>query len=139
MMMDGTINHLSHLLPSPGQQPLPPPYQLIVIKCDFSNFFTCFPKVKKEHLNRSINFLVDELKYVDKGQAEDRVFFVSAQEVGCWIFYIGVYKDQLQTTLNKSSNFCYCYVKRNIIQDTRINISIWTVPTYPSPDPTTVN
>ena len=89
--------------------------------------------MKKEQLNRSINFLVDELKYVDKGQAEDRVFFVSAQEVGCWIFYIGVYKDQLQTTLNKSSNFCYCYVKRNIIQDTRINIGIWTTAHLPLP------
>ncbi|XP_066024297.1 mitofusin-2 isoform X2 [Pocillopora verrucosa] len=36
--------------------------------------------VKNQHLSRSISFLVDELKCVDKGKAEDRVFFVSAKE-----------------------------------------------------------
>lgn len=36
--------------------------------------------VKNQHLSRNISFLVDELKCVDKGQAEDRVFFVSAKE-----------------------------------------------------------
>ncbi|CAH3150204.1 unnamed protein product [Pocillopora meandrina] len=36
--------------------------------------------VKDQHLSRSISFLADELKCVDKGQVEDRVFFVSAKE-----------------------------------------------------------
>ena len=61
--------------------------------------------MKNQHLTRSISFLVDELKCVDKGKAEDRVFFVSAKEVSCWILYIRVYKDQLQITLNKSLSF----------------------------------
>ncbi|XP_066025138.1 mitofusin-2-like isoform X2 [Pocillopora verrucosa] len=37
-------------------------------------------QVKSQHLSRSISFLVDELKCANKGQAEDRVFFVSAKE-----------------------------------------------------------
>ena len=61
--------------------------------------------MKNQHLTRSISFLVDELKCVDKGKAEDRVFFVSAKEVSCRILYIRVYKDQLQITLNKSLSF----------------------------------
>lgn len=36
--------------------------------------------VKNQHLDRNISFLVDELKCVDRAQAEDRVFFVSAKE-----------------------------------------------------------
>ncbi|XP_073249397.1 mitofusin-2-like [Porites lutea] len=36
--------------------------------------------VKNQHLERNISFLVDELKCVDRAQAEDRVFFVSAKE-----------------------------------------------------------
>nr|XP_058965654.1 mitofusin-2-like [Pocillopora verrucosa] len=36
--------------------------------------------VKNQHLSRSTNFLVDELKCVDKELAKDRVFFVSAKE-----------------------------------------------------------
>ncbi|XP_022096331.1 mitofusin-2-like isoform X1 [Acanthaster planci] len=36
--------------------------------------------VKKQHLQRNIEFLVDELKVVTRQQAEDRVFFVSAKE-----------------------------------------------------------
>ena len=74
---------------NPLTPPPPPPthYQLMVIRCDFSHFFYCFLKVKEERLRESTSFLVDELKYVlDKGQAEDRVFFVSAQAVSCWIF-----------------------------------------------------
>ena len=47
--------------------------------------------MKDQHLSGSISFLVDELKCVDKGHAEDRVFFVSAKEVSCWISYIRVY------------------------------------------------
>ena len=77
--------------------------------------------MKNQHLSRSISFLVDELKCVDKGKAEDRVFFVSAKEVSCGLFYITVYMDQLQITLKKSSNFCYCYAKRNRKQDTPLN------------------
>ena len=95
---------------------------MMVTKCDFLNFFTCFFKVKNQHLSRSTNFLVDDLQCVDKGQAEDRVFFVSAKEVSCWIFYIRVYKDQLQITLNKSSSFCYCYTKRHLTYRTHLLI-----------------
>lgn len=36
--------------------------------------------VHKQHLDRNIAFLVDELKVVSRQQAEDRVFFVSAKE-----------------------------------------------------------
>ena len=61
--------------------------------------------MKNQHLSQSTNFLVDELQCVDKELAEDRVFFVSAKEVSCWIFCIRVYKDQLQITRNKSSSF----------------------------------
>ena len=57
--------------------------------CEFNrNFVTVhvsflFPlmQVKNQHLERNITFLVDELKCVDRAQAEDRVFFVSAKEV----------------------------------------------------------
>ena len=132
MMMGGITSHLSHLPTSPWKttclppSPLPPNYQMMVIKCDFLNFFfSCFLKVKNQHLSRSISFLVDELKCVDKGKAEDRVFFVSAKEVSYWLFYIAVYKDQLLITLKKSSNFCYCYAKRNIKQDTPLNWFIY--------------
>ena len=99
------------------------------MKCNFLKFFTCFLKVKDQHLSRSISFLVDELQCVDKGQAEDRVFFVSAKEVSCWILYIRVYKDQLQITLNKSSSFCYNYPKRNVTQVTPLSLFIY-FPTF---------
>ena len=131
-MMGGTTNHLSHfpLDNNPFPSPLPPPhFKMMVIKCDFLKFFTCFLKVKDQHLSRSISFLVDELHCVDKGQAEDRVFFVSAKEVSCWILYIRVYKDQLQITLNKSSSFCYNYPKRNITQVTPLSLFIY-FPTF---------
>ncbi|XP_072164563.1 mitofusin-2-like [Diadema setosum] len=36
--------------------------------------------VKKQHLERDIKFLVEELKVVNESQAKDRVFFVSAKE-----------------------------------------------------------
>ncbi|XP_067658525.1 mitofusin-2-like isoform X1 [Haliotis asinina] len=36
--------------------------------------------VRKQHMERNIEFFVDELKVVDKKTAEDRVFFVSARE-----------------------------------------------------------
>ncbi|XP_042901071.1 transmembrane GTPase Marf [Parasteatoda tepidariorum] len=38
-------------------------------------------KVRKQHMDRSVNFLVDELKVANRSQAENRVFFVSAKEV----------------------------------------------------------
>lgn len=40
----------------------------------------CFHKVRTQHMERNIQFLVDELKVVDKKEGEDRVFFVSARE-----------------------------------------------------------
>ena len=114
--------------PPPGQQPFlppsPPHHHMMAIMYAFEIFFSCFPKVKDQHLSRNISFLVDELQCVDKGQAEDRVFFVSAKEVGCLIFDIWAYKHQLQITLNKSVSFCYCYAKSNLIQDTSLNLFI---------------
>ena len=104
--------------------PPSPPLSYDGNKVCFLNFFSCSLKVKDQHLSRNISFLVDELQCVDKGQAEDRVFFVSAKEVGCLIFDIRVYKDQLQITLNKSVSFCYCYAKSNLIQDTSLNLFI---------------
>ena len=44
-------------------------------------FLFSLMQVKNQHLERNISFLVDELKCVDRAQAEDRVFFVSAKEV----------------------------------------------------------
>uniref|UniRef100_A0A2R5LML6 Putative mitochondrial assembly regulatory factor n=2 Tax=Ornithodoros turicata TaxID=34597 RepID=A0A2R5LML6_9ACAR len=38
-------------------------------------------KVRKQHLERNLAFLVDELHVTNRQQAEDRVFFVSAKEV----------------------------------------------------------
>ncbi|KAH7958230.1 hypothetical protein HPB49_000119 [Dermacentor silvarum] len=38
-------------------------------------------EVRKQHLERNVAFLVDELKVANRQQAEDRVFFVSAREV----------------------------------------------------------
>ncbi|KAG7282860.1 hypothetical protein CRUP_020698 [Coryphaenoides rupestris] len=40
-----------------------------------------FHKVRKQHMDRCINFLVEELKVVDRQQAPNRIFFVSAKEV----------------------------------------------------------
>lgn len=37
--------------------------------------------VRKQHTDRCVNFLVDELKVVDRDQAPNRIFFVSAKEV----------------------------------------------------------
>ncbi|CAG6021995.1 unnamed protein product [Menidia menidia] len=39
-----------------------------------------FP-VRRQHMDRCTNFLVEELGVVDRGQAGDRIFFVSAKEV----------------------------------------------------------
>uniref|UniRef100_A0A673Z3T9 Mitofusin 1b n=1 Tax=Salmo trutta TaxID=8032 RepID=A0A673Z3T9_SALTR len=37
--------------------------------------------VRKQHTDRCVNFLVEELKVVDREQAPNRIFFVSAKEV----------------------------------------------------------
>uniref|UniRef100_A0AAR2KFN7 Dynamin-type G domain-containing protein n=1 Tax=Pygocentrus nattereri TaxID=42514 RepID=A0AAR2KFN7_PYGNA len=37
--------------------------------------------VRKQHMDRCVNFLVEELKVVDKEQAPNHIFFVSAKEV----------------------------------------------------------
>uniref|UniRef100_A0A1A8LGI4 Mitofusin 1 n=2 Tax=Nothobranchius TaxID=28779 RepID=A0A1A8LGI4_9TELE len=37
--------------------------------------------VRKQHTDRCVNFLVDELKVVERDQAPNRIFFVSAKEV----------------------------------------------------------
>ncbi|XP_054904573.1 mitofusin-2 [Poeciliopsis prolifica] len=38
-------------------------------------------EVRRQHMDRCTNFLVDELGVVDRAQAGDRIFFVSAKEV----------------------------------------------------------
>lgn len=38
-------------------------------------------QVRKQHTDRCVNFLVEELKVVDREQAPNRIFFVSAKEV----------------------------------------------------------
>ncbi|KAK2494203.1 hypothetical protein MC885_003855 [Smutsia gigantea] len=38
-------------------------------------------EVRRQHMERCTSFLVDELGVVDRGQAGDRIFFVSAKEV----------------------------------------------------------
>lgn len=38
-------------------------------------------QVRRQHMDRCTNFLVDELAVVDRAQASDRIFFVSAKEV----------------------------------------------------------
>jgi hypothetical protein len=37
-------------------------------------------QVKKQHTERGIAFLADELKVIDAAEASDRIFFVSARE-----------------------------------------------------------
>ncbi|GIY67568.1 transmembrane GTPase Marf [Caerostris darwini] len=38
-------------------------------------------QIRKQHMDRNVSFLVDELKVVTQSQAEDRIYFVSAKEV----------------------------------------------------------
>ncbi|XP_010767560.1 mitofusin-2-like [Notothenia coriiceps] len=38
-------------------------------------------EVRRQHMDRCSNFLVEELGVVDRAQASDRIFFVSAKEV----------------------------------------------------------
>lgn len=54
--------------------------------CYTSAVFESFPsalmlQVRKQHTDRCVNFLVEELKVVDRDQAPNRIFFVSAKEV----------------------------------------------------------
>lgn len=37
--------------------------------------------MRKQHTDRCVNFLVEELKVVDRDRAPDHIFFVSAKEV----------------------------------------------------------
>ncbi|XP_015784404.1 transmembrane GTPase Marf [Tetranychus urticae] len=41
-------------------------------------------RVRKQHTDRSISFLADELKVVSRSEAPERVFFISAKEVLIW-------------------------------------------------------
>lgn len=41
-------------------------------------------KVRKQHTDRSVSFLAEELRVVPRNKAPDRVFFVSAKEVLLW-------------------------------------------------------
>lgn len=43
--------------------------------------FLFIPQVRRQHMERCTSFLVDELGVVDRTQAGDRIFFVSAKEV----------------------------------------------------------
>lgn len=40
-----------------------------------------FPQVRRQHMERCLTFLVDELKVIDPVEARNRIFFVSAKEV----------------------------------------------------------
>jgi len=44
-------------------------------------YFDMLSQVRRQHMDRCTNFLVDELGVVDRAQASDRIFFVSAKEV----------------------------------------------------------
>ena len=44
-------------------------------------FVRFIPQVRRQHMERCTSFLVDELGVVDRAQAGDRIFFVSAKEV----------------------------------------------------------
>lgn len=39
------------------------------------------PQVRRQHMERCLTFLVDELKVIDPVEARNRIFFVSAKEV----------------------------------------------------------
>lgn len=43
--------------------------------------FLSFPQVRRQHMERCLTFLVDELKVIDPVEAKNRIFFVSAKEV----------------------------------------------------------
>jgi len=47
----------------------------------FGNFLYISYQVKQQHMERCVEFLVDELNVVPSHEAEHRVFFVSAREV----------------------------------------------------------
>ncbi|CAL4109971.1 unnamed protein product, partial [Meganyctiphanes norvegica] len=61
-------------------------------------------EVRKQHMERSMGFLVDELKVVHQSQAEQRVFFVSAKET---------LTQRLNESRGKPNNSPGCYfIKR---------------------------
>lgn len=43
-------------------------------------FFLLIFKVKEQHYQRNVEFLADQLKVVDRQEAKNRIFFVSAKE-----------------------------------------------------------
>ena len=76
--------------------PLDPEETDVLVTINLSKIYgQCFLffslQVKNQHLSRNISFLADELKCVDRVQAEDRVFFVSAKEVS----YSSVWLQQI--------------------------------------------
>ena len=53
----------------------------IVVTIMFNKVVVLLCQVRRQHMDRCTNFLVDELGLVDRAQASDRIFFVSAKEV----------------------------------------------------------
>lgn len=47
----------------------------------FNPLFCLVLQVRRQHMERCLTFLVDELKVVDLSEAQNRIFFVSAKEV----------------------------------------------------------
>lgn len=54
---------------------------LLLLCCRCALALSLSVQVRKQHTDRCVNFLVDELKVVDRDQAPNRIFFVSAKEV----------------------------------------------------------
>lgn len=54
---------------------------LIWIKKCTPRIWNFFLQVRKQHTDRCVNFLCEELRVVDRDQAPNRIFFVSAKEV----------------------------------------------------------
>lgn len=54
-------------------------YVPVVCKICFVFFLLIF-KVKEQHYQRNVEFLADQLKVVDRQEAKNRIFFVSAKE-----------------------------------------------------------
>lgn len=49
--------------------------------CPAHAHLSVWAQVRRQHMERCTAFLVDELGVVDRAQAGDRIFFVSAKEV----------------------------------------------------------
>lgn len=58
-----------------------PPVSLFPNLLRFLQRVFILTQVRRQHMDRCTNFLVDELAVVDRAQASDRIFFVSAKEV----------------------------------------------------------